>query len=74
MEQFGSIRDMWGIQEEIRMMKMVQFEQGERLNQQGERLNRLERRHDDRDTRIRSLWSTPSPFPAPLSTFGTQRK
>ncbi|TGZ76686.1 hypothetical protein EX30DRAFT_375287 [Ascodesmis nigricans] len=64
---------MWGIQEEIRMMKMVQFEQGERLNQQGERLNRLERRHDDRDTRIRSLWSTPSPFPAPLSTFGTQQ-
>lgn len=70
MEQYTGLNDLWALQEEIRMLKMAQYEQGQQLSQHSDRLGRLERRHDD--SRIRSLWSTPSPFPAPLSSF-TQR-
>jgi hypothetical protein len=65
--QFSGIYDPWGLQEEIRLLKVAQFEHAERLSQHSERISKLEKRNDD--SRIRSLWSSPSPFPAPLSTF-----
>ncbi|KAI5821033.1 hypothetical protein BZA77DRAFT_300594 [Pyronema omphalodes] len=65
--------DSWGLQEEIRLLKVAQFEHNERLSQHSERLNKLEKQYDNpRDHRIRSLWSSPSPFPAPLSTYSQQ--
>jgi hypothetical protein len=69
MEPFpaGAAYDPWGLQEEIRLLKVAQFEHAERLSQHSERISKLEKRHDD--SRIRSLWNTSSPFPAPLSTF-----
>lgn len=70
MEQYTGLNDLWALQEEIRLLKMAQYEQGERIAHHSDRIGRLERRNDD--SRIRSLWSTPSPFPAPLSSF-TQR-
>ncbi|KAA8908347.1 hypothetical protein FN846DRAFT_777390 [Sphaerosporella brunnea] len=68
--QFAGVYDPWGLQEEIRLLKVAQFEHAERLSQHSERISKLEKRHDD--SRIRSLWSSASPFPAPLSTFSQQ--
>ncbi|KAG0137133.1 hypothetical protein HOY82DRAFT_651482 [Tuber indicum] len=69
MDTFNHPQHMWGLQElqdEIRLLKASQFEHAERLTQHSERLNRLEQRQDE--SRIRSLWSTPSPFPPMLSS------
>lgn len=71
MDQFPAVYEPWGLQEEIKMLKLAQFEQAERLNQHSERIGKLEKRQDD--SRIRSLWSSTSPFPAPLSTFSQRR-
>lgn len=65
MEQFAP--DLWGLQEEIRLLKAAHYQHADSLSQHDERIAKLERRQDD--SRIRSLWSTPSPFPAPLSTY-----
>jgi len=69
MDTFNHPQHMWGLQElqdEIRLLKASQFEHAERLTQHSERLNRLEQRQDE--SRIRSLWGTPSPFPPMLSS------
>ncbi|KAI5779711.1 hypothetical protein EDC01DRAFT_291837 [Geopyxis carbonaria] len=72
MEPYPGVHDMWGLQEDIRILKIAQFENAERLSQHSERIGKLEGRHDD--SRIRSLWGAPgpSPFPAPLSSFTQQ--
>lgn len=70
MDQLTGVYDPWGLQEEIRLLKVAQFEHAERLSQHSARINKLEKRHED--SRIKSLWSSPSPFPAPLSTFSQQ--
>ncbi|KAL7271477.1 hypothetical protein RUND412_005761 [Rhizina undulata] len=69
MEHFNVPQDTWGVldvQQELKMLKAMQYEHAERLLQHSERIGRLERRQDD--SRIRSLWSTPSPFPPLLSS------
>ena len=46
--------------DEIRQLKIAQFEQAVQLHKHAERLSKLEKRPDDG---IRSLWSSPSPLP-----------
>ncbi|RPB08930.1 hypothetical protein P167DRAFT_567626 [Morchella conica CCBAS932] len=69
MEMFNAPQQFWGVHdltEEIRMLKAAHFEHAERLTQHSERIGRLEQQQDD--SKIRSLWSTPSPFPPMLSS------
>lgn len=69
MEQYYGGHDLWGqLQDEIRLLQAAQYEHDARLVQHQERLERLEKTHES-GTRISSIWSTPSPFPAPLSTY-----
>lgn len=69
MESFNAPQQIWGVHdltEEIKMLKAAQFEHAERLTQHTERIGRLEQQQDD--SKIRSLWGTPSPFPPMLSS------
>jgi hypothetical protein len=76
MDTFNPSQHVWGLQElqqGIRLLKAAQSEHSERLTQHSERLTRLEQRQDE--SRIRSLWSSPSPFPPMLSSNSfTQRR
>lgn len=69
MEPFNAPQQIWGLHdlaEEIKMLKAAQFEHADRLTQHTERIGRLEQQQDD--SKIRSLWGTPSPFPPMLSS------
>ena len=68
MEQLATgAYSIWGLQEEIRQLKVAQYETAETLLQHSERIGKLEKQHDD--SGIRSLWSTSSPFPDLINNF-----
>lgn len=56
---FASREDIWRIHEDMKHVYSVQAEHADRLM-------RLERRQED-DARMKSVWSTSSPFPSVLS-------